>query len=463
MKKVRARDLIDEITMAAWRIADPGVLFMDNINRRNIMRESFGLIRATNPCCEEALYPYEFYNLGSINLYVFVKIDSEGNAYFDWEEFKETIRWVYRFLDNVIDVNKYPLKKIEMVTKKVRKIGLGFMGLADTLFALKIPYNSEEGFKMIMKICENLTYYAMEESIERAKERGVFPAYNESLYPKGEMPIEGFYHKDLWTLDWEKLREKIMKHGIRNAEVTSIAPTGSISMICDVSSGIEPQFALVFEKRITAGRFYYTDIEFERQMTELGLYRPEILKKISENGGSVQGIEEIPEDIRRIFVTALDIPWWDHVRAQAVAQLWITTSISKTINMPEWVTPEDVKNAYLFAYKAGCKGITIYREGSKSMQVIYLPSEVSKKRYKETIGLIKNKTLEIMEKIGIHVDISKYFKENNEREIMLNIDVRPKEVGKAMEKCPVCGSTRLVYQGGCVNCLDCGWSACTIA
>jgi len=449
--------LLNEIATQAWRTADPGVLFLDNLNKRNVQRESRGLIRACNPCGEQPLYEYESCNLGSINLYAMIKFNEDGDAYFDWEEYRRTIEVAYRFLDNIIDVNKYPIKEIEVASKNVRRIGLGYMGLADAMFALKIPYNSEDGFKFIGRVSEFLTYYAMLYSVERARERGVFPLYEKTSYIRGEMPIEGFYHKELWNLDWEDLRQRILRYGIRNVEVTSIAPTGSISMFFDVSGGIEPQFALVFEKRVTVGSFYYTDIEFERQLREEGLYTDAILKKIVENGGSVQGIEEIPENLRKVFVTALDIPWWDHVRAQAIAQLWITTSISKTINLPSFATVDDVLESYIAAHKMGCKGITVYREGSKSMQVLYAPSQAEEKRIFETLKLVENNTIKVLKKLGLKeprwiVEMSR----NGKIE-------KAKIEGSKIEKCPVCGSTRLVHQAGCVTCLDCGWSACIIS
>ncbi|MEM5875425.1 MAG: adenosylcobalamin-dependent ribonucleoside-diphosphate reductase [Candidatus Aenigmatarchaeota archaeon] len=447
--------LLNDIATMAWKTADPGVLFLDNINRRNVQKEFRGLIRATNPCGEQPLYEYESCNLGSINLYAFIKFDEKGEAYFDWENYRKTIEVAYRFLDNIIDVNKYPIEKIDKASKAVRRIGLGYMGLADAMFALKIPYSSEEGFKFIERVSEFLTYYAMKASVERAKERGVFPYYDKTSYKKGEMPIEGFYHPQIWNLDWEELQQEIIKHGIRNIEVTSIAPTGSISMFFDVSSGIEPQFSLVFEKRVTVGSFFYTDIEFERQLKQIGLYSEELLRKIAENAGSVQGIEEIPEEMRKIFVTALDIPWWDHVRAQAAAQLWITTSISKTINMPSFATVEDVLQAYIAAYHLGCKGITIYREGSKSKQVLYVKGNVEENRIKEYMKLIKNETLKILKKFGL--EEPGMIKEINSNNIKVN------DVNNKIEKCPNCGSNNLVYQAGCVNCLNCGWAACLIS
>jgi ribonucleoside-diphosphate reductase alpha chain len=403
-------------------------------------------------CGEEPLYEYESCNLGSINLYAHFKEDENGNKVFDWNELKRSIEIATQFLDNVIDMNKFPIEKIEKTTKASRKIGLGVMGLADTLFAMKLPYNSEEGFEMMRKIMEFITFNAMLKSCKLARERGVFPLYSQSSYPN-ELPIEGFYEKEIWTQDWNKVVEEIKRNGIRNAEVTTLAPTGSLSMLCDVSSGIEPQYALVFEKVVTIGSFYYTDLEFENQLRSAGLYEDEILKKIKENGGSVQGLKEIPEEIRKVFVTALDIPWWDHVRAQAEIGKWVCAATSKTINMPNWVVPEDVKNAFLFAYKLGCKGITIYRDGSKTKQVLYSPPAEVRNRQKEVIKLIKNKTLEMMKKFGIEVPEFWGFEEETPKTI--------KKIEK--DRCPECGSQRLVEESGCLKCLDCGWGVCTIA
>ena len=219
-KHVKARYLMDAIAMSAWRTGDPGVVFFDNLNKRNVLLKAKGPIRATNPCGEEPLYEYESCNLGSINLYAHFKEDEMGNKEFDWEELKKTIRIATQFLDNVIDVNKFPLEKIEKATKASRKIGLGMMGLADTLFAMKIPYNSEEGFELMRRIAEFITFHAMLKSSELAKERGVFPLYEQSTYPD-DLPIEGYYQKEIWTQDWNKVVEAIRANGIRNAEVTT--------------------------------------------------------------------------------------------------------------------------------------------------------------------------------------------------------------------------------------------------
>ena len=459
------RELFHKLADMAWKTGDPGVLFADNINKRNVMRDALGEIKATNPCGEQPLYPYGSCNLGSINLYAYIKFNELGKPYFDWDSFARDVRLALRFLDNVIDVNKFPLPEIENRTKSTRNVGLGMMGLADALFALGIPYNSEEGFEFMRKVAEHLTYYAMMESVERAKERGPFPLYEESGYVKGEMPIEGFYHPELWYLDWDLLREEIMRHGIRNVEVTTIAPTGSISMIADVSSGIEPQFALVYEKRVSVGSFFYVDKEFERQLKESGLYSEKILKEIADNGGSLQGLQppegkgEIFRRLQRIFLVAYDIPWWDHVRAQAEISKWICAAVSKTINMPNWVSVSDVEKAYLFAYKLGLKGITVYRDGSKAAQVLVTPSQ----RKGEYVVVMENKTLEMMEVLGVGKPALK--RKEEEKKVIKPVFKSPTIEGNSnhIEKCPECGSVRLIYKEDCVTCLDCGWSACIVS
>jgi len=464
VRYVKARNLFRLIAEYAWKTGDPGLLFLDKINEYNVMKNSLGLIRSTNPCSEEPLYPYESCNLGSINLYAFVRFEEDGTTWFDWDEFHKTVELAYEFLDNVIDVNKYPIKKIEETTKALRRVGLGIMGLADTLAALKIPYHSEEGFKFTRKITEHLTYFSLKKSVERAKERGRFPQYDKSSFKEGMMPVAGYYRREYWTLDWDSLVEEVKKYGVRNVGVSTIAPTGSISMLVDVSSGIEPIFALVFEKRVTVGVFFYTDTEFERQLKERGLYREDILKKIADNGGSLQGIEELPDDLKKIFPVAYDIPWWDHIRMQYEAGLWITESISKTINMPNWVTVDDVEKAYLFSYRLGVKGITIYRDGSKTVQVLVTPSQKKGKYF----TVVENKTLEILEKLGIEKP-SLTGAETLLSQATLQVVSKGKAGDAAVKKdkkvltCPDCGSEMLIYSEDCLKCLDCGWTACVVA
>jgi ribonucleoside-diphosphate reductase alpha chain len=461
-KTMDARDVFWKIGEMAWRTGDPGVVFLDNINRRNILAKHKGLIKSTNPCGEEPLYPYESCNLGSINLYAFIR-NKGGKTYFDWDEYDRTIRIALRFLDNVIDVNKFPIPEIERETKLTRKVGLGVMGLADMLFALRIPYNSEEGFRMMNRIAEHLTFYAMKESCQLSRERGPFPLYSNSSYPEGGMPIEGFYHEDWQTLPWNELQHEIIRFGIRNAEVTTIAPTGSISMLVDVSSGIEPQFALIYEKRVTLGTFYYVDVEFEKALKENGLYDEKVLKMVSDNGGSLIGLD-LPGELTGVFLVAYDIPWWDHIRAQAEFTKWICAAVSKTINMPNWVTVEDVQKAFILAHAMGVKGVTIYREGSLPSQVLVAPSSKSGKYAR----IVSNSTIELAKSLGVEI---KGFEETSsgmssravtsiEKPVLI---LDRSESTNAYTQCPNCGSERLVKEGGCLHCLDCGWSICPVA
>jgi ribonucleoside-diphosphate reductase alpha chain len=423
-------------------------------------------------CGEEPLYEYEVCNLGSVNLHAFVK-RVNGRAEIDWEGLAETVRIAYRFLDNVIDVNNYPLKEIDEMAHRTRRVGLGIMGLADMLYALRIPYNSEEGFETMQRVMEFIAWHTYMESTRRSRERGPFPLYWQSSYPDGELPLEGFYHRELWTMDWDRVVEEIKRNGIRNSFLLSIAPTGSISMLVDTSSGLEPVFALVYEKRVTVGTFYYIDPEFERYLEERGMKTDEVLKRVAENGGSIQGLEDLfDEEAMRVFVVAYDIPWWDHVRAQYHVGLWVDAAVSKTINMPSWVTVEDVEAAYLFAYRLGLKGITIYRDQSKPGQVLVTPSQ----RTEKYVLRVRNNTLEMMRSLGIDVEPFLRHLQNmatgepEGAKVFLKVGPAVEEVEgpeqKAAgtthvpEKCPVCGSARLVHQSGCVNCLDCGWSAC---
>ncbi|MDK2915342.1 MAG: ribonucleoside-diphosphate reductase alpha chain, partial [Thermococcaceae archaeon] len=249
VKEIDPKSLFEELAYMAWAKADPGVVFFDVINRRNVLEPAKGeKIRATNPCGEEPLYDYESCNLASINLAKFVKYDDEGKPYFDWDEYAYVIQKVAKYLDNAIDVNKFPLPEIDRNTKLTRRIGVGMMGLADALFKLGIPYNSKEGFDFMRKATEYLTFYAYKRSVEAAKERGPFPLYEKTKYKDGELPIEGFYHREIWNLPWDELVEDIKRYGVRNGMVTTCPPTGSVSMIADTSSGIEPIFALVYKK-----------------------------------------------------------------------------------------------------------------------------------------------------------------------------------------------------------------------
>ncbi len=339
VKSVKARVLFDLIVYSAWRSGDPGLIFLDEINRHNPTPQ-VGRLEATNPCGEIPLLPYESCNLGSINLSRFVK-----NGVLDWESLKETVWLAVRFLDNVIEVNKYPLPQIQEMTFSNRKIGLGVMGFADMLIKLGISYSEESAVRMASKIMKFFRQESLRASEALAGERGVFPHHKKSIYPA------------------KKLR-------LRNATVNTVAPTGTISIIAGCSSGIEPLFAISFVRNVLSGqKLYETHPLFERELRMKGLYSKEILGQVGM-AGSTQGIKELPQELRRIFVTAFDVSAEQHLRIQAAFQEHTDNSVSKTINLPYDSTVEDVRRIYLMAHEAKCKGITIYRYGTKKGQVL---------------------------------------------------------------------------------------------
>ena len=462
IKEINPHHLIDLIALSAWKSAEPGLIFFDNINKYNVFAKARGgPLRATNPCGEQSLYPYESCNLGSINLANLVKRTADGQYEFDWQRYEETIRKTTRFLDNVIDVNQYPVPEIDKASKDSRRIGLGVMGVADLLYKLRIPYNSKEGYDFQLKLAEALTYYSMEESVALAKTRGEFPLCSRTEYPEGKIPVSGYYEKpkEQQYHDWDSLIAKIQKHGIRNVHVTTVAPTGTLSMLADCSNGMEPSFALVFEKRVTVGRFFYTNKILEQVLKENDLYSEELLAKIADNYGSVKGLPEIPEWIQKIFVTAMDIHWSDHLLAQAVWQDWIGNAIAKTINMPNDVTVDDVKASYLLAHEMGLKGITVYRDGSRHKQVLHMTSENAEKTFTVTPSeYLKNF---ISDKIK-----NEYIKSqiNNALTIGASQNTSPppniSEEEKEETLCPAC-KNKLIFAEGCNLCIDCGYSGCT--
>jgi ribonucleoside-diphosphate reductase alpha chain len=339
---LRARHVFDLIASNAWRTGDPGLVFIDEINRHNPTPQ-LGEIRSTNPCGEQPLLPFESCNLGSINLAKMVK---EGKV--DWTKLRRVIRTAVHFLDNVIDVNRYPVPEIGEITRANRKIGLGVMGFADMLIMLGVPYDSEEGLALAEKIMQFISDESIKKSVETGEERGAFPNFVGSL--------------------WEKRGYKT----IRNATVTTVAPTGTISIIAGCSGGIEPIFAVAFVRNVLEGtKLLETQPTFEELAKERCFYSGDLMMEIAKTG-SIQNMEKIPEDVRRTFVTALDIkPEW-HVRMQAAFQKYVDNAVSKTVNLPPDATVEDVRQVYLLAYMLKCKGITVYRYGSKKEQVLYV-------------------------------------------------------------------------------------------
>jgi len=337
---MNARKVYQRIVNQAWENGEPGIIFLDRLNRDN-PTPHVGEIESTNPCGEQPLLPYESCNLGSINLGRFIK-----DGAIDWARLKEVIHSAVHFLDNVIEANKYPLQQIHDMTHANRKIGLGVMGWADMLIMLDIPYNSDEAVKLGTKVMQFINDEGHAASRELGQQRGAFPNFKGSIFDKkGALPQ-------------------------RNATVTTIAPTGTISIIAGASSGVEPLFAVCFQRRQLDTIMYETNPLFEKIAKERGFWSEEVLRSISENHGSVQGIDEIPADVQRAFITAHDISPEDHIQMQAAFQLHTDNAVSKTVNFPNSASVEEVEKVYMLAYKTGCKGVTIYRDGSRDEQVL---------------------------------------------------------------------------------------------
>ncbi|PMQ02462.1 MAG: ribonucleoside-diphosphate reductase, adenosylcobalamin-dependent [Dictyoglomus sp. NZ13-RE01] len=352
VNRLRAKEVFDLIVRQAWKNGEPGIIFIDEINRKN-PTPGVGQIEATNPCGEQPLLPYESCNLGSINLSKMVK-EKDGNYEIDWGKLEKTVYTAVHFLDNVIDANYYPLKEIEEMTKANRKIGLGVMGFHDLLIKLKIPYNSKEARDIAEKLMKFISEKAREKSQELAEERGVFP-------------------------NWEKSIYKEMNMKLRNATLTTIAPTGSISIIANCSSGIEPIFALAYKRTVSLGEWFEIHPIFKEYLIKEGIYSDELIKKVIEKG-SIQEMEEIPSEIKKIFVTALDISPEDHVLMQSAFQKYVDNAVSKTVNLKNSATEEDIRKIYLMAYELKLKGITVYRDKSRSVQVLKVEEKAGERK-----------------------------------------------------------------------------------
>ncbi len=342
--KLNAREVFQKITEMAWRTGDPGIVFIDTINKFN-PTPHLGKIESTNPCGEQPLLPFESCNLGSINLSKMIKYNGDS-AEVDFTKLGEVVRLAVRFLDNVIDANKFPLPQIEKMTKLTRKIGLGVMGFADMLIKLGLPYNSDRALEIAEKVMRFISEEALKESVKLGVERGVFPAFKGSIYDTG--------------------------NGIRprNASRTTIAPTGTLSIIANCSSGIEPLFALTYTRHILDGaELIEVNPYFEEVARKEGFYSQELMEGLAK-GKKLKDFEGVPGWIKEVFVTAHDIsPEW-HVKMQAAFQKYTDSAVSKTVNLPHEATVEDVANVFILAYKLGLKGITIYRDRSRESQVL---------------------------------------------------------------------------------------------
>lgn len=398
VSKLSARMVFDMLVSAAWRNGDPGVVFIDRIDGDN-PTPGVGKLESTNPCGEQPLLPYEACNLGSINLGNFVTAD--GNI--DWVRLKSVIHTAIRFLDNVVEMSNFPISEITRMVRANRKIGLGVMGWADLLVQLGWPYDSDEGVKKAEEIMSFIKTEADNASEQLAKERGPFPNWFESIYNKESKHFKGVHRL------------------LRNATRTTIAPTGTLSMIADCSGGVEPIFALSYVKRVMDGKeLFYMDKNFRKALESRGLYDEMLVEKVV-NQGSIKNIAEIPADLKKVFVVSHDISPEYHVKMQAAFQKFTDNAVSKTVNFSHSATADDVRNVYLLANKLGCKGITIYRDGSKENQVLNLNINIKKEK---------------------------------------PADAKPLPQVKS-SKCPHC-SSEMEMAEGCCKCHSCGYSACSV-
>lgn len=497
VKQLSAVRVFDEIVDLAWHNGEPGVLFIDAANRANATPQ-LGSFEATNPCGEQWLLPYESCNLGSINLGQYVE-----NGAVNWERLEQTVHLAVRFLDNVIDCNRFPIPEIAEMTQKTRKIGLGIMGLHDMLIELELPYDAEEGRQAAADVMRFIRDKAEEASVELAELKGPFPAYDEKQNP---YPAR------------------------RNAALTSIQPTGTVSMIADCASGCEPYFSIVTEKNVMDGdRFLMVNKHFERVARERNFYSDTVMEKVAESG-TVIGHPEIPVQWQQIFRTAQDVKPEDHIKMQGILQTnGVDSSISKTINLPSSATREDVRLSYMLGFDLGCKGLTVYRDGSRDHQVLKttatdgektalvssagivqkkkLPDVLSAKRYRlkdangNTIYLIvcfddNENPMEVFAKfpfdnrvdlkdkstmwtttcrlvslaLRYQIPMGEVIKQlDRSSGHMLDL---PAQLGKLLKSfmagtqhgfastCPEC-SGNLVFEEGCETCRDCGYSKCS--
>ncbi len=420
---LNADTLMDQVATLAWRTGDPGMIYLDAINKNNPLLKRYGRIEATNPCGEQPLHPFDACNLGSINLAKFVKErlntqHSTLNTSIDWSRLREVVHIAVRMLDNVIDAGTYPLPQIADTVKANRRIGLGVMGWADMLLLLGVPYNSDAGIKLAKQVMGFIQAESWQASRTLAKEKGVFPRWKESSF-----------------------KEKNDK--VRNVAITTIAPTGTISMVANCSSGIEPLFALAYVKNVVddAGLSYVNDL-FSQTLHQVLGTNGEYSAAINQVSvtGSCQHVAAIPEKIKQIYVTAHDIDWTWHIKMQAAFQEYCDNAVSKTINLPHTASIEDIKAAYVLSWDMGCKGVTVYRDGSKDFQVL----ETATSRGESTYSLKQGKP--IMQSLIRQKSLKERTQEaaHDHKTIV----------------CPECGN-EATLQEGCTLCHHCGWSACS--
>lgn len=421
---LNSKQVFDLIVDGAWRNGEPGIVFIDKMNADN-PTPLIGDIESTNPCGEVPLLAYEACNLGSINLGLMMKETSNGLEV-DWDKLEEVTKLSIHFLDNVITVNNYPLPKIAEMVQNNRKIGLGVMGWADMLMKLGLSYNSKEGTDLAYKVMEFIDYHSKVESVELAKSRGAFENFKGSVYEDGTFLTKKFVGKSAGIIsdeEWTNLDAQIKEVGIRNSTTTCIAPTGTISMIASASGGVEPLFGLVFFRNVMDGtEMMEVNPIFEKYAKDNGFYSEAMMKQIAQDG-TIAHVDDVSDEIKQIFATAHDVtPEW-HVRMQAAFQLHTDNAVSKTVNFEEHATREDIEKAYVLAFENNLKGITVYRNNSRTFQPMNLEAK------KET-------SLEIKP-----------------------IDEEPTGEIKDIV-CPECKTTIQMAEG-CFICPGCGYSGCS--
>lgn len=426
--KLNAKQVFDLIVDGAWRNGEPGIVFIDKMNADNPTPQ-VGDIESTNPCGEVPLLPYEACNLGSINLGRLLKETSAGLEV-DWEKLKEITKLSIHFLDNVITINNYPLPVIADMVQNNRKIGLGVMGWADMLMKLGISYNSEEGTDLAYKVMEFIDYHSKVESIALAKERGAFNNFKGSVYESGTFLTNKYIGKSAGMItdeDWKNLDAQIKELGIRNSTTTCIAPTGTISMIASASGGVEPLFGLVFQRNVMDGtEMLEINPVFEKYAKDKGFYSENLMKEIAKDG-SIAHVNDVADNVKHIFATAHDVtPVW-HVKMQAAFQLHTDNAVSKTVNFEEHATREDIEKAYILAFENNLKGITVYRNNSRTFQPMNLDAKKS-----NDAPEIEIKPIEETEPTG--------------------------EIKNVV--CPECKTTIQMAEG-CFICPGCGYSGCS--
>jgi len=421
---MNAKKVFDLIVDGAWRNGEPGIVFIDKMNADNPTPQ-VGEIESTNPCGEVPLLAYEACNLGSINLGLMLK-ETPSGLEVNWNKLEEITKLSIHFLDNVITVNNYPLPVIAEMVQNNRKIGLGVMGWADMLMKLGLSYNSKEGTNLAYKIMEFIDYNSKIESLELAKSRGAFNNFKGSVYENGTFLTKKYTGKSAGLItdaQWAELDSQIKEFGIRNATTTCIAPTGTISMIASASGGVEPLFGLVFSRNVMDGtEMLEINPVFEKYAKENGFYSEDLMKEIAKDG-SVAHVEGVSAEIKQIFATAHDVTPVSHVKMQAAFQLHTDNAVSKTVNFEETATREDIEKAYILAFDNNLKGITVYRNNSRTFQ----PMNLDAKKAPE-------------------------------------VEIKPvatEPTGEVKDVvCPECGTTIQMAEG-CFICLNCGYSGCS--